>query len=441
MTEDGTGHPPLRRNWRYQLLWTGGAISAIGTSASSLALPLLVIATTGSPTLAGLATACRLGAMVLFAVPAGVLVDRWDRRRILVNGHLVLLACFVVLGTLVATDRVALWHLVVITAIAGVADAFVNPARTTAIRGVVPASQLPTAFAQEEARTHAANLAGNPVGGFLYQLGRAVPFFFDAVTYLVSLVCVLFARVPRRPPAESGAGDRPAAAGAEAPARPRMTQDVAEAARWLWGQHGLRAVLTFAFAVNLFANAFFIPVIVLVSERGGTAANTGLVMSGIGIGGIVGALVAGRLGRVAAPGVLLLTVVAYLGAMTAATTLPFGSFWPFVPLMLGFVALPAVNVVLNVLIALLVPQRMLGRLDAFMNAASIALVPLAPVLGGFLAESLGGAGATLVVAAAFLACSALGALSRNIRRLSVTPTKEKEEPKQAAPDTVRLTPA
>src|SRR5690606_37080692 len=151
-------------------------------------------------------------------------------------------------------------------------------------------------------------------------------------------------------------------------------------------------------------------------------------MSGIGIGGIVGALVAGRLGRVAAPGVLLLTVVAYLGAMTAATTLPYGSFGPFVPPMLGFVALPAVNGLLIVLIALLVPQRMLGRLDAFMNAASIALVPLAPVLGGFLAESLGGAGATLVVAAAFLACSALGALSRNIRRLSVTPTKEKEEP-------------
>lgn len=209
------------------------------------------------------------------------------------------------------------------------ADAFLDPARTVAIRAVVPVPHLPTAFAQEEARGYAAELAGNPVGGILFQVGWAFPFLFDALTYLVSLTCVLAAKVPRRPPCE----DEQSSEAVSGPAtKPSMKAHLAEALRWLWGQHGLRAALAFSLVANLVASAIMIPVIVLV--------------------------------------------VGFLGVALAAMTLPLGPWWPAVPLILGFLAVPALNVVLNVLLATLVPQHMLGRMGSLLKTASMALAPI-----------------------------------------------------------------
>ncbi|MEV4887891.1 MFS transporter [Nonomuraea sp. NPDC055795] len=76
---------PLRKNLRFQLFWLGSAASGLGSTLTLLAYPLLVLALTGSPGQAGLISAVSLASGMLFALPAGVLVDRWDRRRVLLG--------------------------------------------------------------------------------------------------------------------------------------------------------------------------------------------------------------------------------------------------------------------------------------------------------------------------------------------------------------------
>ncbi|TQS23066.1 MFS transporter [Microbispora sp. KK1-11] len=399
--------PPLRRNSRFQMLWTGAAASELGTTLTWVAFPLLILAVTGSAALAGLVGACRITANLLFSLPAGAWVDRWDRRRILIAAEVVRCLALAALAAAVLTGRVALWQIVAVAVVTGAADSFFGPARAAAIRAVVAPGQLPEAYAQEEARGHAASLAGPPLGGFLFGLGRALPFAVDALSYLVSLVCLVRVRVPRRP--------------AEAVERREtgMRADVMEAAGWLWRHRGLRAGLAFALVANLVANALLLPVIVMVESRGGDAAATGVVLAGLGLGGLLGATLSARIGRLLPPGRLMLAVVGFFALAVCATALPFGPYWPVVPLFLAMVAAPALNVVLRVLLARLVPDAMTGRVVSVFTMATMGLTPVGPLLGGLLAQYVGGAGALVAVGGLLAAGCAVASISPALRGLDV----------------------
>ncbi|HWO60870.1 MAG TPA: MFS transporter, partial [Umezawaea sp.] len=311
---------PLRRNRRFQLLWAGSAVSQLGTELTKFALPFLVLALTGSPGWAGVVVGTRTTAFIAVQVPAGIWVDRWDRRRTLLVSQGAQLVNCAVLALLIVVGEVRIWHLLVLGAVDGICTAFDGPARTTAIRAVVPAPQLPGAYAQEEARGHAGRLVGPPLGAFLFGLGRALPFVVDVLTYLVAFLCSLFAKVPRHP-------DTPRAG-----ERASMRREAADAVRWLWRQRGLRGVCVAVMAMNLLGGAILIPLIVLVGERGGDALTTGVVYAGMGVGGLVGALLAQRIGGLLPAGKLLIAIVALFGLANAAMTLPLAAWWPMIPL-------------------------------------------------------------------------------------------------------------
>ncbi|MGW5157027.1 hypothetical protein ACWEPN_16290 [Nonomuraea wenchangensis] len=156
----------------------------------------------------------------------------------------------------------------------------------------------------------------------------------------------------------------------------------------------------------------------LVGERGGDARVTGKVLAGLGVGGLAGALLSGRISRLLPPGRLLIAVVTVFGAALAATALPWGAWWPMVPLVFITLSTPSLNVVLNVVIARMVPEAMLGRTGAVLSMSGMALKPLGPVLGGAMAAALGGA-ATLVVLGGLLGLTAaVAALSPHLRHFT-----------------------
>lgn len=372
-------------------------------------MPLLVLAVTGSPLSAGLVAGARTAATVLAQMPAGVWVDRWDRRRTLVTGQLVQAGAAAALAALVAAGHPLLWMFLLLAVVDGVCTAFIGPARSIAVRGVVPPEQLRAAYAQEEARTHAAWLAGPPAGGLLFGLGHAVPFVVDAVTVLVSAVCTVAARVPRRPAiAAVPAGD-------PAPVRPSMGRELGAAFRWFWQQRGLRDVSGAVMMLNLLGGAAILPLIVLVGERGGNSVVTGAVLAASGIGGLVGALISNRTGALLPPGKLLLAIVTIFGGAVALETLPFGKWWPMIPFVCISLSTPAINVVMNAVVTRLVPEEMLGRMDAVLTVVGRSLAPLGPILGGFLAATLGGAGALLCIGGGLLLTAAVAASSRSLR--------------------------
>src|SRR5690606_20255204 len=138
--------------------------------------------------------------IALLLLPAGVLADRHDRRRVLLLSSaagLALTASLVVAGLLGA---LTLTHLVVVALGTGAVTGLYMPTELSAVRSAVTRDELPTAISQNQARHHLAALLGGPLGGLLYVLGRPLPFLFDAVTYAVSLVTVSRVRADLSPP-------------------------------------------------------------------------------------------------------------------------------------------------------------------------------------------------------------------------------------------------
>lgn len=179
-----------------------------------------------------------------------------------------------------------------------------------------------------------------------------------------------------------------------------MHHDLREAWTWLWHQRGLRNLLAIFLPLNLLGTASMIPVVAVVKERGGPDWLVGLVLTGVGVGGLLGALISTRI--TATPDRLMVSVLAVFGASNLAMALPFGAWWPFVPLMITSIATPLINISANAVFTTLVPDDLMGRMDAVLTFATRALTPLAPVLGAFAADLVGGAVALLTFGALIL---------------------------------------
>ena len=152
------------------LLWSGQAISSMGTQASTVALPFLVLlVTTGSLAQAGFIGAVRAVPYILFSLPAGALIDRWNRKRLMI-------ACDVGRGIAVLSipvaiwvDALTIWQLYAVSFIEGSLFVFFNIAEVASLPRVVVKEQLPEATAQNEAAFATANILAPSIGTFLYQ--------------------------------------------------------------------------------------------------------------------------------------------------------------------------------------------------------------------------------------------------------------------------------
>ncbi|MCA1674999.1 MAG: MFS transporter, partial [Actinobacteria bacterium] len=189
---------PLSGNRNYQLLWGSQAISEFGGSVAGIALPLLVLAVTDSPGMVGLVLGTSAAAALLVGLPAGVLVDRWNRKKVMLGCEA---ADVIATGTLVVAlwwGVENVWHIMVVAAVWGAGRGMFEPAEGACLPKLVPNEQLATAVSMNEARSHLGVLSGTAVGGFLFAIGRSVPFAVDVLTRLVAFFALLFLRVPPR---------------------------------------------------------------------------------------------------------------------------------------------------------------------------------------------------------------------------------------------------
>ncbi len=154
------------------LLWSGQLISVLGSRISQISLPLLILALTRSPAQAGTVAALLGLPYLLFGLLAGVLIDRWDRKR-------TMLACEAINGTATATIPLALWtghfsmpQLYLVALVTGTAFVFFNVAEIAALPSIVTAGQLPVAVGQNQATFSVGGVVGPPLAGLLFQLAR-----------------------------------------------------------------------------------------------------------------------------------------------------------------------------------------------------------------------------------------------------------------------------
>src|SRR5579872_1287321 len=282
------GAPPRRgalwRNRDYMLLWSGQGISSIGTQASTLAFPLLILALTRSPAQAGFASALRALPYLVFSLPAGALIDRWDRKRVM----LICDACrAIALGSIpvaLALGVLSVAQLYIVSLVEGSLFVFFNIAEAACLPRVVAKEQLPAATAQYQATEALSSLIGPPMGGALFGLGQALPFLSDAISYAASVFSLLFIRTRFQ-------GERTVA-------RRKLSVEIGEGLAWLWHHPLIRYMAFLTGTSNLVGNGTFLIAILIAQDvQHASSAAIGLIFAIGSIGGIVGSVVAVPLQR------------------------------------------------------------------------------------------------------------------------------------------------
>ncbi|MGE5138346.1 MAG: MFS transporter, partial [Rudaea sp.] len=212
---------PLWHNRDYMLLWGGQVVSTVGSGASGIVYPLLVLWLTNSYAAAGIAGALGSLPYLVFSLPVGALIDRWDRKRVMILCDLGRAATLASVPVALLLGVLTVWQIYLAVLVEGSLFVFFNIAEVAALPRVVDRRQLPEASAQNEASFGIAGILGPSLGTFVYQLlGRAWPFIVDSVSYVASVVSLTFIRT--------------AFQGERAAAERNLRAEIAEGLAWLW---------------------------------------------------------------------------------------------------------------------------------------------------------------------------------------------------------------
>ncbi|MFI6511953.1 MFS transporter [Streptosporangium sp. NPDC050855] len=398
----GGGPVRLSRNRDYNILWTGQLFSELGSEITFVSFPLLILAMSGSPLDMGLVSSVLATAHMVANVPAGVVADRWDRKKVMLLCHG---ARALAMGSVAVALLMGVYsfpHILLVAAVEGFLSSVFQPAEQAALPQVVPESQLPLAIARNTARPFIATLLGPALAGFLFALHHTAPFGADAIMLAASFVTLLFLRLPRQ------------AATAGSP-RARVTgSGVAEGFRWVAGHRVIRMTLVWMGLSNLVFGALVIIVLAMTGE-GVSPGEVGLTMACIGAGGLLGALSAARLHAALPPFLFIVGFPLVAAVMTALmAVVPSGI---LLGVLLGGAAFlaPVANTTVLTYQLTVTPDHLRGRLSGIAGLFSGGAAALGPMVGGLLMTA-GGSTAVLVCAAGLALVAAGTVLSPTLRR-------------------------
>jgi MFS family permease len=360
------------------LLWGGQLGSWLGTEVSGIAVPLIVLALTRSPVQAGAVAGVRGLVYVFLAIPAGVALDRFERKRIMFVANLGSGLALAGIALALAFDRLSLPFLFGVTAIEGAFFVFANLGRFAAFPRVVAKEQYPAAAAQFGTADSIAQLGGPPLGGLLYQVGGGfLAFALDALSYVLNAFSILLIDAPL---------------GTAMPqARKAMRQEIGEALGWLWRQPLLRFFTLVTAGRTLASAGLYLLVIVVAREHGAASIAIGLIFTLGACGGLASSFVSARIHRCFTTEQLLLatTFVSFVafGAYAAASN---------VALLAAITALFYAVDTLYVVItssysAALTPDALRGRVVSLTRLVSLGSHSLGFFLTGLLLQYLGSA--------------------------------------------------
>jgi len=373
----------LWRNGDFLLLWSGQAVSTLGSTVSTLALPLLVLALTHSPAQASFIAAAQAIPYLVLALPAGALIDHWDRKAVMIRCDVVR---FLALGSVplaVAVGQVTIAQLYLVALIAGTALVFFNIAQTAALTHVVPAAQLPRANALDQTVASMAALVGPGLAGAIVALGRTVAagaslaFLVDSLSYLASVLSLLFIRIPFQQ-------RRPTVAGHS------LRADIADGLRFLWAHRRIRALALVSMAAVLVYGSLVLALIVLAQKAFHADARLiGLIFSVGGGGALLGSLLAPWIRTRVAVGRIIVGVLTIMALATALLALA-----PSPALaMVGWASIALTGPIYSVTVLSyrlgLVPDALQGRVTSVFRLLNMAGQPLSLAVGGLLLAALG----------------------------------------------------
>lgn len=396
------------RHRDFRLFFAGQGVSQIGTWLQLIATSWLVYRLSGSAFLLGLAAFAMQIPFLVLAPLAGVLVDRMDRRRVLMVTNSIAALQATTMFALVALGAVQPWHLIAGNLVLGVVNACDAPARQSILIHLVGGRRdLPNAIALNSTMMNLARFVGPMIGGALIAaLGEPWGFGANALSYLAMLWALALIRAipPKQASAESG-----------------LVRALAAGARYAYGFLPSRSALLLLTAVSLTVNSYVALMPWFAREAfHGDSGTLGVLISSAGLGAVTGMLyLAARSGVRGLFGLIALTSATAGGALLVFSLS--STLWLALPSLycvgLGLMLTAAST---NTVLQTIVPDELRGRVASLYVMSFIGMAPLGALATGWIAERLGPPATLAACGIAALAASAvyasrLGAIRREIR--------------------------
>jgi MFS family permease len=383
------------RNFRF--FFFGQGISLIGTWMQSVALGWLVLEITNSPFSVGLNQALRSFGVLLFTLYAGVIVDRVDKRRLIVWTQALQMLEALALAALVWTKTVTVWQVMALAVMFGIVNAFDIPARQAFIAELVGRDDLMNAIALNSSMFNAARIVGPAVAGVLIGAkGVGACFFLNGVSYIAVIAGLLAIRLA--PPPTRG------------PAPTSAWEGLREALTFVLRDARLAALVTLVAVFSVLGFPFI--VLMPVTARDVLHVNAGgygLLMTAVGVGAMLGALGLALAGRRVRKGVVLLASGAAFGALLVLFAAARSFSLAFALLALTGCAMIITTALANTLLQTLVPDALRGRVMAFYAFVFVGMAPLGAFQAGLIAEHASAPFSTALGGAACLVAAAVAA--------------------------------
>ena len=388
--EHGRGVTALRRvaaalTYRdFRVLWFGAFTSTIGTWMQKVAQNWLVLTITGPASAFFLGLDSFLGELpiLLFTLIGGVIADRHDRRRLLLASQYVQMTAAFTLAALVYFDVVHIWHVLALSVMTGLAQAFGGPAYQSLLPSLVEKEHVPNAIAFNSIQFQLSRVIGSLLAGATFAaFGMVVCFGLNGVSFLAVIIAILSLHIRHVPPRSSTP----------------MHHELKSGFAFVRANYGLIGLAALGFATTFLGNPLltFLPVFTRDVFAGDVHEYTYLLASAGG-GAVIGALVVAWLGRFRHMGRTLL-IVQFLFGMLIVTFALLRVFWiNAVVLFAAGACMVMVSAMLSSLVQLNAPNEMRGRVMSIYMVAFRGGMPLGSLAGGWVATTTN-ATAVLVV--------------------------------------------
>ncbi len=391
-------------NRNFRRYFAGQAVSLAGTWMQSVAQGWLVLTLTGSGAALGLVVALQTLPVLLLGPYAGVLIDRSNKRRLIIGVQVVMAVLALALGLLTVTGAVQLWHVFALAGLLGMATTFDNPARQAFVLEMVGAADLRNAVTLNSVLVNAARAVGPAVAGVLIAtVGTGICFLVNAASYAAALVALAGMNVQALQPS---------------PPSSREPGQLREGLRYVRRTPALAVPLAMMALIGMLAYEFqvVLPVVARTTFHGGAQAY-GVLTAAMGVGAVVGGLVVAGRGRTGLRPLVL--AAAQFGLVVLLAALAPTLHWELAALALVGAASVQFLSAGNATLQLSADPQMRGRVMALWAVAFLGSTPIGGPIAGAVADGLGGRGALAMGGAACLVAAAGGGLM--LRRVARPP--------------------
>jgi MFS family permease len=407
--EDKSNSTPLWRNHNYLLLQGGQIASYIGNQQQSFALPLLVLALTGSAVQAGIAVGLNSVAVLAVSPLAGVLTDRWNRKSIMLlcDGGRMLLTLTIPLAFWF--HALTMLQLYIVVTFAGVLGTIFSVANTAALTNVVTRDQLPVALSQSQAAYSGVRTFGSLLGGVLYSIGKVFPFLVNAVSFGVSVFSLGLMRGNFQSRQEGS--------------RQPLHKAITEGFSWLWKQPLLRFLTLVNGADSLRYGAGYLVILILARELHTSSSGIGAIFTAASVGALLGNLVSNwarqrfHFGKIA---ISMLWLEALMFPLYAVA--PNAVVMCFIAAAEELIA-PIYSVSLTTYRLMATPDAMRGRMSSTVQLVTQGAQSVGAIVGGVLIQGVGAKSSALILGGWLLLLATATTLNKQVRRASL-PTPE-----------------